>query len=247
MIYNPFTLDGKTILITGASSGIGRTTAIECSKMGAKLIITGRSMERLKITYENLQGKDHIYICADLTDDLDIDRLVSETPLLDGSFFCAGVTDTTLVKFYNREKIDRVLNINLVSPALLTKALLKKKKIKDSASLVYMSSYGVEQMAYGLGIYAASKAGLNALVHAIALENSSKKIRANSIMPSMVRTELLDTLQSFDKETLEKDEQKYPLGYGRPEDIAYAAIYLLSDASRWVTGSQLKMDGGSVL
>lgn len=246
-MHNPFSLEGKTVLVTGASSGIGRATAIECSKMGARLIITGRDAERLQKTFEQLAGDSHMQKTSDLNCDTDIDALVDVCPAVDGVFFSAGVTDTTLVKFMRREKMGDILDINLVAPTILTKKLLSKKKIKQSASLVYMSSYGAEKVEIGLGVYAASKAGLNAMVRAVAKELAGKKIRANSIMPGMVRTELINTLETFSKEDLAKDEEKYPLGYGKPEDVAYAAIYLLSDASRWITGTQIRMDGGSAL
>lgn len=247
MNYNPFSLEGKTILVTGASSGIGKATAIECSKMGASLIITGRNEERLQNTFLELHGSRHKKVIADLENDEQIGYLADCIECVDGVFFSAGITDTTLVKFYSRSKFEKIININLISPALLTKTLLKKKKINKSASLVYMSSYGAEQVEIGLGVYASSKMGLNALVHAIAKENIVKGIRANAIMPMMVKTELLGSLTSIDSESIKEDEKRYPLGYGKPEDIAYAAIYLLSDASRWVTGSFIKMDGGSVL
>lgn len=246
-MYNPFSLEGKKIFVTGASSGIGRATAIECSKMGASLIINGRDEERLKGTLARLDVREHSMFVGDLTVEDTLKRLLDELPVLDGVFFCAGVTDTTLVKFIDEKKIDRVFNINLTSPILLTKGLLKKKKIREDASLVYMSSMGAENIAMGLGIYAASKNALNAFVRTLALELANRQIRANVIMPSMVKTELIDTLTSFSKDDLERDEAKYPLGYGRPEDIAYAAIYLLSDASRWITGSSIRMDGGSTL
>jgi NAD(P)-dependent dehydrogenase (short-subunit alcohol dehydrogenase family) len=130
---------------------------------------------------------------------------------------------------------------------LLTKWLVKKKKIQAGASLVYMSSYGAEVVTPGLGIYAASKGAVNSFMRTIATELSARKVRSNSIMAMMGQTELMDTLGSFSKEDFEKDEAKYPLGYGKPEDVAFAAIYLLSDASKWITGSIIKMDGGSTL
>ena len=246
-MYNPFSLAGKKIFVTGASSGIGRATAIECSKMGASLIINGRDEERLKDTLSRLDMGGHSMFVGDLTVEDMLKRLLDELPVLDGVFFCAGVTDTTLVKFIDKAKIDRVFNINLLSPILLTKSLLKKKKIREGSSLVYMSSMGVEEVTIGLGLYAASKSALNSFTKAVANELVCKKIRANTIMPMMVRTELVDDITTLSKKELEEDEARYPLGYGRPEDIAYAAIYLLSDASRWITGSSIRMDGGSTL
>lgn len=246
-MYNPYSLEGKTILITGASSGIGRRTAIECSKMGATLIITGRNQERLNDTLASLEGEGHLTFAGDLTDDTAMEALMEQLPPLNGVFFCAGVTDTTPAKFIDEDKIERVFSINIKSPMLLTKWLVKKKKIQAGASLVYMSSYGAEVVTPGLGIYAASKGAVNSFMRTIATELSARKVRANSIMAMMVQTELIDTLGSLSKEDIEKDEAKYPLGYGKPEDIAFAVIYLLSDASKWVTGSIIKMDGGSTL
>ena len=245
--YNPFTLSGKTILITGASSGIGKRTAIECSMMGAKLIICGRNEERLNDTFSKLEGDGHQKFVGELTNETTLVSFIDEVCTLDGVFFCAGVTDTTLTKFIDHEKIGRVFSINIESPMLMTKWLVKKKKLNTSASLVYMSSMGAEEVTKGLGIYAASKAALNSFMRSVANELSTRKIRANSIMPMMVQTELVENITTLSKEDLAKDESKYPLGYGKPEDIAYAAIYLLSDASKWVTGSVIKMDGGSTL
>jgi NAD(P)-dependent dehydrogenase (short-subunit alcohol dehydrogenase family) len=246
-MYNPYSLEGKTILITGASSGIGRRTAIECSKMGATLIITGRNKERLNETLANLEGEGHLTFAGDMTENSTMEALMEQLPPLNGVFFCAGVTDTTPAKFIDEEKIERVFSINIKSPMLLTKWLVKKKKIQAGASLVYMSSYGAEVVTPGLGIYAASKGAVNSFMRTIATELSARKARANSIMAMMVQTELINTLGSLSKEDIEKDEAKYPLGYGKPEDIAFAVIYLLSDASKWVTGSIIKMDGGSTL
>lgn len=246
-MYNPYSLEGKTILITGASSGIGRRTAIECSKMGATLVISGRNQERLNETMASLEGEGHLTFAGDLTEDSAMEALMEQLPPLNGVFFCAGVTDTTPAKFIDEDKIERVFSINIKSPMLLTKWLVKKKKIQAGASLVYMSSYGAEVVTPGLGIYAASKGAVNSFMRTIATELSARKVRSNSIMAMMVQTELMDTLGSFSKEDFEKDEAKYPLGYGKPEDVAFAAIYLLSDASKWITGSIIKMDGGSTL
>ena len=246
-MYNPYSLEGKTILITGASSGIGRATAIECSKLGAKLVIHGRNIERLHDTLDFLEGENHILVAGDLTTDQGIETLIEGIPALDGAFFCAGVTDTTPLKFVSDEKIDRVFSINFKAPYLLTQRLVKRKKLNFNASLVYMSSMGAEEITPGLGIYAASKNALNALMKSVAIELVGRKIRSNSIMPMMIKTELVDNISSISEEQLKLDEGKYPFGYGQPSDVAFAAIYLLSDASRWVTGSIIKMDGGSTL
>lgn len=250
---NPFSLEGKTILVTGASSGIGKATAIACAAAGARVVLTGRNVERLEATLSELRTRTdilvaaHLVIAAELCEQEEINRLVDALLELDGAFLCAGVSDTTPVKYINSEAIQRVLSINLEAPMLLTQRLLLKKKIKKGASLVYMSSMGVEQVAPGLGIYAASKSGLNAFMRAVATEQASRKVRANAVMAGMVKTELIDTLSQLTEEDIKRDEAKYPLGYGKPEDVANAVIYLLSDASRWMTGSVIKLDGGSSL
>ncbi len=244
---NPFSLQGKTILITGASSGIGRATAIACASANAKVIVTGRNKDRLNDTLSLMTGEGHQAVAAELCDHSEVCRLVDLLPELDGVFLCAGVSDTTLVKYMNAEAIQRVMSINLESPMLLTQRLLFKKKIKKGASIVFMSSIGAEHVAPGLGIYAASKNGLNAFMRAVAVEQAGRKVRANAIMAGMVCTELLDTLSLLSEEDLKKDVAKYPLGYGEPNDVANAVIYLLSDASKWMTGSVIKLDGGNSL
>lgn len=253
---NQFTLEGKTVLITGASSGIGKATAIACAEAGARVVLTGRNVERLEETLRQIEDlrlknedfkSEHLVVAAELCKQEEINRLVDAMPELDGAFLCAGVSDTTPVKYMNSEAIQRVLSINLEAPMLLTQRMLLKKKIKKGASLVYMSSMGVEQVAPGLGIYAASKSGLNAFMRAVATEQASRKVRANAVMAGMVKTELIDTLSQLTEEDIKRDEAKYPLGYGKPEDVANAVIYLLSDASRWMTGSVIKLDGGSSL
>jgi len=253
---NPFSLEGKAILVTGASSGIGKATAIACAEAGASVVLTGRNLSRLEETLKQIEDlrlknedfkSEHVVIAAELCEQEEINRLVDAMPELDGAFLCAGVSDTTPVKYMNSEAIERVLSINLEAPMLLTQRMLLKKKIKKGASLVYMSSMGVEQVTPGLGIYAASKSGLNAFMRAVATEQASRMVRANAIMAGMVKTELIDTLSQLSEEDIKRDEAKYPLGYGKPEDVANAVIYLLSDASAWMTGGVIKLDGGSSL
>lgn len=244
---NPFSLEGKIILVTGASSGIGKVTAIACAKFGARVVLTARNEERLQETHALLEGEGHLVVPAELCAHEDINRLVDALPELDGVFLCAGVSDTTPVKYMTSEAIQCVLSINLEAPMLLTQRLLLKKKIRKGASLVYMSSMGAEQVTPGLGIYAASKNGINAFMRAVATEQAGRKVRANAVMAGMVKTKLIESLSQLTEEDIKRDEAKYPLGYGTPEDVANAVIYLLSDASRWMTGSVIKLDGGSSL
>ncbi len=246
-MYNPYSLEGKTILITGAASGIGKATSIESSKMGAKIVAIDLNSTGLEALMPQLDGEGHASYAGNLCDESFLNQVGENVPSLDGAFLCAGVSDTTPVKFITEEKIRRVFDVNLTAPIMMLKQLLVKKKISKGASLVWMSSYGAEKVEPGLGIYAASKSAVNGIMRAYAKELVSRKIRSNSIMPMMIRTELLSTLSNISEKDWEKQEAMYPLGFGNPLDVAYAAIYLFSDASRWITGTQIKMDGGSNL
>lgn len=251
MSYNPYSLEGKTVLVTGASSGIGRTTAIECSKMGANVIITARNEERLKATLESLDtdgGQTHQMVIADLSSQDGVNALVDELPHLDGVSLNAGIVKTLPVKFINKDDLTEVLNVNMMGPILLAQRLLKKKKITKGSSVVFTSSIGgVMISTVGNTMYGVSKGGLNAFMKGMALEMASIGIRSNSVNPGFVATNILSA-GTISEEDLKKNVAAYPLGrFGKPEDIAYAIIYLLSDASSWVTGHTLVIDGGVIL
>ncbi len=248
-MYNPYSLENKTILITGASSGIGRATAVECSKMGAKCIITGRNVDRLNETFHNLEGEGHIQINADLTLEKDIELLVDQSPLLDGFVCNAGIVNTVPIGFYKESEIEGVFKTNTFSMMMLTKYLIKKKKLNKPSSIVYTASIGnVFSAGIANGIYGASKCAIDGFMRTAALELAPKKIRCNSVNPSMVMTPIMTDNQRITKEQFEADMQKYPLKrYAEPEEIAWAIIYLLSDASAFVTGTALKIDGGVTL
>lgn len=244
-MYNPYSLEGKTILVTGASSGIGRATAIECSKMGANMVITARNEERLKETLYALEGDGHKILLADLGNEEDLDKLVSELPKLDGIVNNAGFTKTLPLQFVKREQLVEVLNVNTIAPILLLHKILKKKLLNNESSIVFTSSIaGLGLTAPGNSMYTSSKGAISAYIKNAALELAPKKIRVNAVCPGMVKTNIME-LGTVTASQLEEDEKKYPLGrYGEPRDIALSIVFLLSNASAWVTGTNMVIDGG---
>lgn len=247
MNTNPFSLKNKTILITGASSGIGKATALQCSKMGAKLIITGRNLERLKEVYNELEQNNHLIIQADLSNADDLELLVNSLEKIDGLVHSAGILETTPFSFTSNKKLSETMRINFEAPFILTQKLIKTKKIKNNSSVVFVSSLsGYSTGAIGLSAYSASKGAICATVRVIALELAPKKIRVNSVCPGMVKTEMNSGNNKLFQEQLEEDElRNYPLGYGTADDIANTNVFLLSDASKWITGTNLVIDGGA--
>lgn len=244
--YNPFSLEGKTILVTGASSGIGKATAIECAKMGAKLVITGRNEERLNEVFDSLEGDGHIQILADLSNEEDIQRLVNEIPVLNGCVNNAGYNIMSVIQFIKKDNLDHIMNVNLTAPIMLTHLLVKSKKIAKDSSIVFTSSISARgRNSVGNSMYSATKGGLSSFMKNAALELAAKRIRCNAVLPGMVETPLKEGKSNITEEQWEINRQLYPLKrFGKPEEIAYGIIYLLSDASAWVTGTELVIDGG---
>lgn len=243
--YNPFSLKDKKILVTGASSGIGRSIAIECSKMGAKLYITGRDAKRLSDTLTELSGSGHKAIEADLSTETGLDSIIDHVQTLNGVVFSAGLLKKLPLKFIKEKSLNDLMKVNLNAPVLLTQKLYKKKFLLNESSIVFISSIAANAASLGNSMYMASKGAINSFSRGIALELGPKGIRSNSIQPGMVNTNLIKMMP---KESLDKYLKKFPLGrFGEPEEIAYAVIYLLSDASKWVTGSVLTIDGGITL
>lgn len=244
MSYNPFALSGKSVLITGASSGIGRSMAIECSKAGARVVVTGRNEQRLLETLSLMEGNGHSSLCCDLNNPDQVKSLIDFVPPLDGYVANAGCNRRMLCQFIKEEDFEMVIKTNLYSPILLTKGLLRSKKIRKGASIVFTSSIAVYHSSIGDSVYSASKGGIQSFSKVLAMELAGKNIRVNTIQPGMVRTGLLHN-SVLSEEEYAADEKKYPLKrYGNPEEIAWAAIYLLSDAAAWMTGSSIVLDGG---
>lgn len=243
-LKNPFSLEGKAILITGASSGIGRATAIICSELGAKVIVTGRNEQRLNETYEMLAGEGHKQVICDLLEQEQIEMLVSALPEIDGFVSNAGTTAISPVNFIKENSLKKILQVNTISPILILQKLLKKKLLKKGSSIVFTSSMAaLGKVTSGNSMYSASKGAISAFMQNAALELSTKGIRLNAVCPGMTDTPFIHG-DDFTQEQLDEDARKYPLGYGQPEDIACGIAYLLSDAARWVTGTNMVIDGG---
>lgn len=240
-----FSLEGKNILITGASGGIGKSVAINSAIQGAQLAITARNTERLNETLDELlKNEAHAAISCDLSSKDDLDALVDTLEPLDGIVLNAGAVKLAPIAFINDATVDELFEVNVQSSIRLVQRLVRKKKIKKGASLVFISSISTQKATIGNAVYNATKGAVNAFVKSLALELASKKIRVNAIMPGFVPTGILNS-SGISEEELEAHRKNYPLGrYGKPEDIAYLSIFLLSDQSSWMTGSLVNLDGG---
>lgn len=244
----PFDLAGKTILVTGASSGIGRQVAITCAQAGAQLVLTGRNHERLQETLGMLTGNGHTLITADLTDARQRESLVQQCPKVKGVFLSAGVVNPFPIKFISEEKFNETADINYKSVVLFMAALTRAKKVEQGGSVLFMSSISSYLPHKGSAMYTSTKAAIEAYSKVFALEYASQQIRSNVICAAMVKTPMYEYSEAAaSKEVMDAHVNAYPLGVGKPEDIAMAALYFLSDASRWVTGTKLVMDGGFTL
>lgn len=244
--FNPFSLEAKTILVTGASSGIGRGIAVTCSRMGAKVVINGRNKLKLQETLTLMDGNEHIMLSGDLTNQETLISIVNELPKLDGLVHCAGIGDRVLCKNIVESDIDEMMSVNFKAPVMLQTEILKRKKINKGGSIVFVASISNESPSIGNALYSASKGAVISYANCLQLELAPRLIRVNCISPAMVWTDLIFK-GGVTEEELKSDEQKYPLKrYGTPEDIANLAVYLLSDASAWMTGSNVKITGGKL-
>ena len=244
---NLYQLKGKTILITGASSGIGKQTAIRCAEYGAKCVISGRNTERLQETFSQLTGEGHTQIVCDLASEEGPMTMAEQLPVLDGIMLCAGFSKTMLVKHTKMDYMKEVFNTNTFSNFTLIQYLLKKKKIKNEGSIVIISSVASHRPYKGNSMYSATKGALNSFAKVLSLELAPQKIRVNCIEPGIIID--LDTWQegTISVEQWKQENDRMPLGFGKPDDIAFATIFLLSDISKWMTGSSMVVDGGQSL
>ena len=243
-----FHLHNKTILVTGASSGIGQQTAVNISQMGGSVILTGRNSENLNKTLSLLKGDGHKIISADLLLEDERNQLIEKLPPVDGIVHSAGTVNPFPIKFIDQTKINETLNINYEIPVLLMAGIMRKKKLNAKASVVFLSSISGQHPHKGGALYASSKAAIEAFSKVVALELYPQGIRSNCISPAMVKTPMYEVAEKgMSKESMDEHVKQYPLGVGYPEDIANSIVFLLSDASRWITGINITLDGGFLL
>ena len=242
---NPFSLEGKTVLVTGAASGIGKATAIQCAEMGARVIIVDLNEQGLQETQKLIEREDTECRALDLTNLDKLIEMVGSLPKLDGLASNAGMVLSLLAKFSEPKDMERIFSINTFSHINLVQQLIVQKKLNKGASIVFTSSMsGVYCGLAGGSLYGATKSAILGYTKALAIELAPRGIRVNTVHPGMIETPLTSGT-ALSKELLEEDAKNYLLGrYGKPEEIAYSIVYLLSDATVWMTGTQLLIDGG---
>ena len=244
---NPFSLEGKRILVTGATSGLGYATALACARIGADIIGIGRDAARLAATQEALDAiapGRHRMVQADLTVAADREAAVAtlDKPL-NGIVHAAGISRLAPVRMMTQDHLREVQTINVEAPMLLTQALLKRNLVAPAGSIVFFASIAAHIGVAGVAAYSGTKAALIAMMRCLAMEVIKRRIRANCLSPALVESPLLDATAAL-VGSLEEERKNYPLGFGTADDVAHATVFLLSDASRWITGTTMVMDGG---
>lgn len=243
-------LNGKNIIITGASSGIGKECAISCSEVGANVVIVGRNEARLQDTFDSLKGENNLQIQQDVTSYDKLEMIVIESVnklgKIDGFIHCAGVEKTIPLKNMNPEKYEDLFAVNTISALELARILSNKKYCNPmGASFIFISSVMANLGAMGKVGYCSSKSALISASKAMAIELAPKKIRVNCLLPGMVETEMVKKMiEELPEESVNEIRAKHPLGFGKTSDIANVCIFLLSDLSKWITGTEIIIDGG---
>lgn len=244
---SPFSLTGKTIVVAGASSGIGLSICRGVVAAGGKVIGLARREDKLSDMVTELGRDNASFIRADLSKDEDIENAVAALPEINGYVHATGIIKWAPLKFIKRQALEEMMNVNYYSMVLMLAEIMRKKKLKKQAnsSIVLISSISSIVGSKSNLLYTGSKGAMSAAGRVIASECAAQKIRVNSVEPGMVHTDMASEVEELlSKETVEKDIASYPFGYGTPEDVANASVFLLSDASKWITGQSLILDGG---
>lgn len=245
---SPASLAGKHIAIIGATSGMGQACTLKLYRLGAQLTLTSRSQDKLDQLCAALPDPSYETRLLDVAQPETLTASLADLPTLDGLLYLPGECPITPIRFLKPDKLQQTLQVNCLSAIELTRLLLSKRRLSHGASLVYLSSISAVKATQGHAAYSASKAALEAFVRTLALELSPQKIRANCLQPGMVATPMLDAVtQHLGEATMQPYLDTYPLGVGQPDDIAHAVAYLMSDASKWQTGTTMRLDGGATL
>ena len=243
-------LKGKRIVVSEASSGIGKSISKIGSKLGAKILLIGRDEESLEAVTKELYGKDHISLICDITKHEELeDKLknkLKDFGVIDGFVHSAGIEMTRPLKILKSKNLDDVLQVNLISGLSITRILTGRNIFnKNGGSIVFISSVSGICGQSGKTGYSASKGAVIAASKSLAVELASRKIRVNSVTPAMVKTEMsVNMLNSLPKEAKLNIESMHPLGIGKAEDVANTVAFLLSDLTSWITGTSVIVDGG---
>ncbi|MCF8350321.1 MAG: SDR family oxidoreductase [Bacteroidales bacterium] len=242
---NAFDLHGKAILITGASSGLGRQSAITLSRYGARLIITGRDQKRLQKTFDLLEGSGHEKIIADLSVEKDVENLTQRISKINGVLYSVGISSIVPAAFLQKEEIEKVFDTNFKSILYLNTALLRQKKFEQAASILFISTISAKYPYVGGSLYVSAKTALEGYARVLALELAKKKIRVNCLRPAFVKGSMLEqTKEELSEEVIKQIDKKQPLGLSEPADVANTVVFFMSDASKWITGTNLVLGGG---
>jgi NAD(P)-dependent dehydrogenase (short-subunit alcohol dehydrogenase family) len=251
MTYNPMDLTGRAVLVTGASSGLGRATAILVSRLGGRVLLVARNSDRLAETLQSMEGDGHALLSFDLNDTEAIPKLVAEQAATFGPFaglvHAAGVVLLKPLRMCRSEDYESIYRINVVAAAQLLRGLTMRRGViaANGCSAVIVGSVMSVLGKAGLGAYAASKAAVLGLVRTAALELARDGVRANAVVPGHFQSEMAERNQTqLLPEQMQAIRAMHPLGIGRSEDVANAIAFLLADTSRWITGSALVVDGG---
>lgn len=249
MIFNSSLLSGRRILVTGASSGIGRDTAKLLSACGATLIVTGRDRDRLNDTLTSLEGKGHHAEAFNLAGGDDISdflkAITGDDRPLTGIFHAAGIELIRPVKLSKASQFDDVFASSVKSALALARGASMRGVMDDGGSLVFMSSVAAQRGQTGMSVYSAAKGAMDAMVRSLSVELAPRRIRANSIAAGAIATEMHQRLiRGSTEEGVQSYEGRHLLGFGETIDVAQVAVFLLSDAARWITGATWAVDGG---
>jgi NAD(P)-dependent dehydrogenase (short-subunit alcohol dehydrogenase family) len=248
-MVNPLDLTGRTVLVTGASSGIGRDTAVLLSQLNARVILTGRNAERLEQTRSALAGDGHRAVPFDLSQTGEIPKwmesITTESGPFDALVHAAGKQTAMPIRFASEQRIDDLIRTNFYSSVMLARGFSQKGCHAKEGSIVFVSSVMAFTGRPAISVYGATKGALTAFVKSLALELAPERVRVNCLAPGFVQTEMLDQLREVaTEEQMQALEHAHPLGFGTPRDVAYAAAFLLADTGRWITGTTLVLDGG---